>query len=110
MRLAYGFEELHLSMGVEYRDDETQLPDLSRNDRETWLFRNNFRFQLTPSSRLLAKYNHMISNSSLGDFFNGGYLTNESVFDLTQRPAQAQGLELLGQGALGADDDAAVAL
>jgi hypothetical protein len=94
-RLSYGFEDLHLSVGVEYRDDETQQPDLTRNDRETWLFRNNFRFQLTPSSRLLGKYNHMISDSSLGDFYNGGY--REGVLGYAYRPVEFDRLHTLAK-------------
>ena len=94
-RLSYGFDELHLSMGVEYRDDETEQPDLSENDRETWLFRNNFRFQLTPSSRLLGKYNHMISDSSLGDFFDGGY--REGVLGYAYRPVEFDRLHTLAK-------------
>ena len=87
-RLSYGFDQLHLSSGVEYRDDETEQPDLTRNDRTTWLFRNNFRFQVTPSGRILGKYNHSFSDSSLGDFFDGGY--REGVLGYAYRPVDVR--------------------
>ena len=59
--------------------------------RTTWLFRNNFKFQLTPSWRLLGKLNHSDSESSLGQFYDGGY--TEAVVGYAypsgaQRPAE----------------------
>jgi len=53
-RVGYGFTALQLSSGVEYRYDETEQPDLSFNTRKTWLFRNNFKWQLSDASRLLG--------------------------------------------------------
>jgi hypothetical protein len=73
-----------LSSGVEYRNDDVQQPDLTRNERETWLFRNNLKFQLSPSSRLFGKFNYADSTSSSGAFFAGGY--TEAVFGYALRP------------------------
>ena len=73
-----------LSSGIEYRNDDVQQPDLTRNERETWLFRNNLKFQLTPSSRLFGKLNYADSQSSSGAFFDGGY--TEAVFGYALRP------------------------
>src|SRR6185295_2628609 len=36
-RVGYGFTALQFSSGVEYRNDETEQPDLTLNTRETWL-------------------------------------------------------------------------
>jgi hypothetical protein len=92
-RLSYGFDELHISSGVEYRHDEIEQPDLSTNERETWLFRNNFRYQVTPGGRVLGKLNHMFSDSSLGDFFNGEY--TEAVLGYAYRPVDFDSLHTL---------------
>ena len=89
-RLATGVQvSLHsggwqLSSGVEYRSDDVQQLDLTRNKRETWLFRNNLKFQLSPSSRLFGKLNYADSTSSMGSFFDGGY--TEAVFGYGLRP------------------------
>jgi uncharacterized repeat protein (TIGR01451 family) len=93
VRLSYGFDNLHLSTGVEYRNDETEQPDLSENERETWLFRNNFRYQVTPSGRVVGKFNHSFSDSSLGDFYNGGY--TEAVLGYAYRPVEWDRLHTL---------------
>jgi uncharacterized repeat protein (TIGR01451 family) len=94
-RISYGFGDLHLSSGIEYRFDKTEQPNLIWTKRETWLFRNNFRFQLTPSSRLLGKYNHMISDSSLGNFYDGGY--REGVIGYAYRPVEFDRLHTLAK-------------
>jgi flagellar motor protein MotB len=73
-----------LSSGVEYRNDDVEQLDLTRNERETWLFRNNLRFQLNPSSRLFGKLNYADSKSSMGTFFDGGY--TEAVLGYAHRP------------------------
>ena len=85
-RVGYGFNALQLSSGVEYRNDETEQPDLTFNTRETWLFRNNFKWQLSDASRLLGKLNHSESVSSLGAFYDGGY--TEAVLGYALRPVR----------------------
>jgi len=82
--IGYAFKRLQLSSGFEYRFDDAQQLDGSWNDRTTWLFRNNLKFQLTPSLRLLGKFNHSFSDSSLGQFFDGGY--TEAVLGGAYRP------------------------
>jgi len=92
-RLSYGFGDLHLSTGVEYRDDKVEQPDLAHTERTTWLFRNSFKFQVTPSSRIIGKANHSFSDSSLGDFYNGGY--TELVAGYAFRPVEFDRLHTL---------------
>ena len=91
--VGYGFDALQFSSGVEYRFDETEQPDLSWTTRETWLFRNNFRYQINPSARLLGKLNHADSVSSLGQFYDGGY--TEGVLGFAYRPVRHDRLNVL---------------
>jgi flagellar motor protein MotB len=92
-RVGYGFDALQLSSGIEYRSDDTEQPDLSFSTRETWLFRNNFKYQITPDSRLLGKLNHSESVSSLGQFYDGGY--TEAVLGYAFRPIRHDQLNAL---------------
>jgi flagellar motor protein MotB len=92
-RVGYGFGALQFSSGVEYRNDETEQPDLAFNTRETWLLRNNFKWQLNDASRLLGKLNHSESVSSLGAFYDGGY--TEAVLGYAFRPVRNDRLNAL---------------
>jgi flagellar motor protein MotB len=93
LRAGYGFENLQLSSGVEYRNDETEQSDGSSSDRTTWLFRNSFRYQLSPDWRVLGRLNHADSSSSLGQFFDGGY--TEAVLGYAFRPVNHDRLNTL---------------
>jgi flagellar motor protein MotB len=92
-RVGYGFDALQLSSGVEYRFDENEQPDLSLSTRKMWLFRNNFKYQITPSARLLGKLNHSESMSSLGQFYDGGF--SEAVLGYAYRPVHHDRLNVL---------------
>jgi len=92
-RIGYGFDAVQLSSGIEYRSDEIEQPDLSFSTRETWLFRNNFKYQITPDSRLLGKLNHSESVSSIGQFYDGGY--TEAVLGYAFRPVRHDRLNAL---------------
>ena len=92
-RIGYGFSALQLSSGIEYRSDETEQPNLTFDTRETWLLRNNFKWQLSDASRLLGKLNHAESVSSLGAFFDGGY--TEAVLGYAFRPVRHDRLNAL---------------
>jgi hypothetical protein len=93
LRVGYGFDALQLSTGIEYRFDESEQPDLSLTTRKTWLFRNNFKYQITEDSRLLGKLNHSESESSLGQFYDGGY--TEAVLGYAFRPVRHDRLNAL---------------
>ncbi|MEJ2602665.1 MAG: OmpA family protein [Gammaproteobacteria bacterium] len=84
IQIGYGFEKLQLSSGIEYRDDEVQQLDLGISERTTWLFRNSFRYQHSPGARVLGKFNHSTSDSSLGNFYDGGF--TEAVLGYALRP------------------------
>ncbi len=84
---------LQLSSGIEYRNDDVEQPDLGRNERKTWLFRNNLKYQLGMSSRILGKLNHSESESSLGTFYDGGF--TEAVIGYAFRPVSHDRLNTL---------------
>ena len=84
VQVAFGLGGLTLSSGVEYRKDDVEQLDLSRSERKTWLVRNNFRYELGPSQRLIGKFNHSESESSLGTFYDGGF--TEAVVGYGYRP------------------------
>jgi len=86
VQLGYGFDAWQFSSGIELRRDEAQQPDLSLTTRTTRLLRNNFKFQMSPASRLLGKFNRAASESSEGQFYDGGY--TEAVLGYAFRPVR----------------------
>ncbi len=83
-RVGYGLEKIQLASGVEYRRDDVEQIDTTHTERTAWLFRNNFKYQATPNWRVLGKLDHSFSDSSLGDFYDGGY--TEAVVGYAYRP------------------------
>jgi flagellar motor protein MotB len=83
-RMGYGTERIQLSSAFEFRDDNAEQLDLTHTERTAFLFRNSAKIQLTPDWRLLGKLNYSISNSSLGDLYNGGF--TEAVVGYAYRP------------------------
>src|SRR5262249_55178166 len=67
----------------------------TRSKRTLWLFRNNFKLQLTPDWRVLGKLDHSISDSSLGEFYAGGY--TEAVVGYAYRPVRHDRLSALAK-------------
>ena len=95
VRIGYGFDTVQLSSAIEYRVDETRQADLSTSERTTWLYRNNFKYQLTPDWRLIGKFNHAVSDSTLGQFYDGGY--SEAVLGYGYRPVEHDRLNVLAK-------------
>jgi hypothetical protein len=98
LRVGYGFDSLKLSSAVEYRTDRTEQlsPDYltsTVSERESWLFKNGLRYQLTPSFRLIGKLNHAISTSSLGATYDGKF--TEAVAGIGYRPVDHDRLNTL---------------
>jgi flagellar motor protein MotB len=93
LRIGYGGDAMQLSSAVEYRMDDAEQLDTTHTRRTAWLFRNNFKFTLTPDWRVLGKLNHLISDSSLGEFYNGGY--TEAVVGYAYRPVRNDRLNAL---------------
>jgi hypothetical protein len=98
-RLATGIQvglnltKLQFSSGIEYRNDDAQQPDLTQTERKTWLFRSSFKYQSSPSARLVGKLNHSDSESSLGTFYDGGF--TEAVIGYAYRPVRNDRLNAL---------------
>ena len=92
-QVGLGFDALQISSGIEYRNDNAEQLDQSRTERTTWLFRNNFKYQVNPGARLLGKLNHSISESSLGTFYDGGF--TEAVLGYAYRPIHHDRLNAL---------------
>jgi hypothetical protein len=95
VRMGYGADTIQLSTAVEYRRDNAEQPDTTVTRRTAWLFRNNFRFELTPDWTVVGKLNHLISDSSLGEFFDGGY--TEGVVGYAYRPVRHDRLNALAK-------------
>lgn len=93
IQVGYGSDTLQVSSGIEYRSDDVEQLDLSRTERATWLFRNNFKYQFGPGMRLLGKLNHSTSESSLGTFYDGGF--TEAVLGYAYRPVRHDRLNTL---------------
>ena len=83
-RLGYGRDSMQWSSAIEYRRDNTEQLNLTHTERTAWLLRNNFKVALTPDWRLIGKLNYSVSDSSLGDFYGGGY--TEAVVGYAYRP------------------------
>ncbi|MBD3868292.1 MAG: OmpA family protein [Acidobacteria bacterium] len=86
VRVGYGLGTIQVSSAVEYRRDDAEQADATHTTRTAWLFRNNFKYQLTPDWRIVGKLNHSFSDSSLGEFHDGGY--TEAVFGYAYRPVK----------------------
>ena len=95
IRMGYGLDKMQFSSAIEYRRDNAEQLDLTHTKRTAWLFRNNFKMQLTPDWRLVGKLDHSISDSSLGDFYAGGY--TEAVVGYAYRPVQQRPAERHGK-------------
>jgi len=93
LQIGFGVESLQFSSAIEYRNDDAEQLDLSNTERTTWLFRNNFKYQIGPGGRLLGKLNHSTSESSLGTFYDGGF--TEAVLGYAYRPIEHDRLNAL---------------
>jgi flagellar motor protein MotB len=93
IQIGFGLKSLQFSTSIEYRSDDAEQPDSGRTKRTTWLFRNSFKYQISPGGRFLGKLNHSESESSLGTFYEGGF--TEAVFGYAYRPVNHDRLNAL---------------
>ncbi len=94
LRLGYSFNGLTFASALEYRVDNNENPvDASTSERTTWLTKNSLKYQLNPDWRLIGKYNHSESSSSLGEFYDGDY--TEAVLGYAYRPISHDQLNAL---------------
>jgi hypothetical protein len=78
---------------VEYRTDSTENADLSVTERDSWLFKNGLKYQVTPSWRLVGKLNYGFSTSSQGELYDTRY--TEAVAGYGYRPVDNDRLNTL---------------
>ena len=95
IRMGYGRDKIQFSSGVEYRRDIAEQLDTTHTKRIAWLFRNNFKLQLTPDWRMIGKLDRSVSDSSLGAFYGGGY--TEAVVGYAYRPLRLDRLSALAK-------------
>jgi hypothetical protein len=95
IRMGYGRDKIQFSSGVEYRRDIAEQLDTTQSKRTAWLFRNNFKLQLTPDWRMIGKLDRSVSDSSLGEFYAGGY--TEAVVGYAYRPLRHERLSALAK-------------
>lgn len=93
VRIGYAFDAMRVSSAFEYRVDDRENADLSRNERKTWLTRNSLKYQLSDDWRLIGKLNYSDSKSSLGTFYDGRYI--EAVMGYGFRPVYHDRLDTL---------------
>jgi predicted porin len=93
VRAGYGFDKLKIASALEYRVDNAEQPDTSYNKRTTWLFKNSLKYQLSEDWRLIGKLNYSVSESSLGDYYDGDY--TEAVLGYAYRPVENDRLNAL---------------
>lgn len=94
VRVGYSFEKLNFASAFEYRVDKNENPlDATRSERSTWLLKNSLKYQVNPDWRIIGKYNHSESESTLGAFYNGDF--TEAVFGYAYRPVNHDSLNAL---------------
>ena len=93
VHVGYGVAKIQFSSAIEFRRDNAEQPDQTHNQMTTWLIRNNFKLQVTPDWRLIGKLDHSVSDSSLGEFYAGGY--TEAVVGYAYRPVSNDRLNAL---------------
>jgi hypothetical protein len=89
----YGFDRLKIASGLEYRVDKIEQPDTSFSKRTSWLLTNSLKYQLSEDWRIIAKFNYAISESSMGDYYNGDY--TEATLGYAYRPVHHDRLNVL---------------
>jgi flagellar motor protein MotB len=93
IHMGYGLTKIQFSSAIEFRRDDLEQPDLTHTIQTVVLLRNNFKYQLSPSWRMLGKLDYSASDSTLGDFFAGGY--TEGVVGYAYRPVRNDRLNAL---------------
>jgi len=92
--VGYGFDKLKIANSLEYRVDNIEDPyTASFSKRTSWLFKNSLKYQLSEDWRLIGKFNYAVSESSMGDSYNGDY--TEAVLGYAYRPVQNDRLNAL---------------
>ena len=91
--VAYNFGDTVLASALEYRLDESENPNATKSERETWLMKNNLKYQVNPNWRFIARANVSKSTSSQGPLFDGNF--TELVLGYGYRPVDHDRLNML---------------
>ena len=86
--LGYSRDAMNYAADFEYRDESGTL-----GERNTWLLRNNFGYQIDPDWRLLARLNLSFSNGAGGNFADGEFA--EAIGGFAYRPVDFDRLNML---------------
>ena len=86
--LGYNRDAMNYAADFEYRDESGTL-----GDRNTWLLRNNFGYQIDPDWRALARVNISFSNGAGGNFADGEFA--EAIGGFAFRPVDLDRLNML---------------
>jgi flagellar motor protein MotB len=95
INMGYGLAKMQFSSAIEFRRDNAEQLDGTHNEMTAWLFRNNFKLQLTPDWRVIGKLDHSVSDSSLGELYAGGY--TEAVVGYAYRPVSNDRLNAIAK-------------
>ncbi|MCX2779274.1 OmpA family protein [Microbulbifer thermotolerans] len=80
--------DVRFASAVEYRTDAMETPvdadTVTESERDTWLLKNTFSYQINPDWRLVGKLNYSDSKSSQGEFYDGKF--TEAVMGYAYRP------------------------
>ncbi len=93
VKIGYHFEELTFASAFEYRRDKTENSNAVTSKRTTWLTKNSLKYLLNPNWRLIGKFNHSNSKSTLGEFYDGNF--TEAVLGYAYRPVENDSLNAL---------------
>jgi hypothetical protein len=89
----YGLAGLKISSALEYRVDNTEQPDTSFTESTHWLLKNSLTYQLNQDMRLFGKFNYAVSESSLGESYDGDF--TDAVLGYAYRPVHHDRLNAL---------------
>ena len=93
LNAGYNFADTVLTSALEYRVDASENLDTSVSERNTWLMKNNLKYQINPDWRFIAKANMSKSASSLGPLYDGDF--TEIVLGYGYRPVENDRLNAL---------------
>ncbi len=92
-KIGYHSDSMTFASALEYRLDKTEDINAVTSKRTTWLTKNSLKYKLNPDWRLIGKFNHSDSKSSLGEFYDGNF--TEAVIGYAYRPVENDRLNAL---------------
>ena len=93
IKVGYHADSFTFASALEYRLDKTENSSATTSERTTWLTKNSLKYQLDPDWRLIGKFNHSDSKSTLGEFYDGNF--TEAVIGYAYRPIENDRLNAL---------------